>query len=129
MTDRITVRIITPEALLFEKQASEVILTGPRGDFAILPKRAPLAAELVASKMTLKNGAMSEHCFITSGMVEFSDNECNILVEAAVSSDNVPKEKLQARLAELQKIIKDQPAGLIYDELADHIAFIKLALG
>jgi len=72
---------------------------------------------------------MTEHYFITSGMVEFSDNECNILVEAAVSSDNVPKEKLQARLAELQDIIKDQPAGLIYDELADHIAFIKLALG
>jgi len=128
MSEPITVRLVTPAKMLFEKPASEVILTGEKGLFAVLPKRAPLVAALVPSKLTIKHGNSEEYYFITSGMVEVSDDSCNILVEAAVAPDQVPVDEFKARLASLKDILKDQPKGLIYDELADHIAFIEMAL-
>jgi len=128
MSEQITVRIVTPAAMLCEKPADEVILTSDKGLFAVLPKRAPLAANLVPSKITIKHGHSEEYYFITSGMVEVSDDNCNIMVEAAVVPGKVPVEEFKTRLASLKSIIKNQPKGLIYNELSDHITFIEMAL-
>ncbi len=128
MSDRITIRLITPEKQLFSKEIDSAILPGQKGSFSVLPKRAPLVAQLVPGVLIMRTGKEEESYFITSGVAEVSDNCCNILVEAAIATNNVNKAALNKKLEELKASAEKQDSGLISLELEDHIAFIEMIL-
>ncbi len=128
MSDRITLRLITPEKLVFTKEIDSAVLPGHKGAFSVLPKRAPLVAQLVPGILIMETGAKEESYFITSGIAEVSDNNCNIMVEAAIDTNKVNKDALKTKLKELQDTVAGQQSGLISLELEDHIAFIEMIL-
>ncbi|MBR7158550.1 MAG: ATP synthase F1 subunit epsilon [Alphaproteobacteria bacterium] len=128
MSDKITIRLITPEKQLFTKEIDSAVLPGHKGAFSVLPKRAPLVAQLVPGILLMRTGSGEEGYFITSGIAEVSDNNCNVLVETAIAKDKVNQEALATKLQELKDAAAQQEAGLISLELEDHIAFIEMIL-
>lgn len=128
MSDKITVRLVTPEELVFSREFDSAILPGTAGAFAVLPRRAPLIADLMPGVLVLKSGTEVEKFFITSGTAEVSDNLCNILVESAIASDKVRSEVLEKKLADLKAKYEAQASGLIKAELEDHITFVEMIL-
>lgn len=75
--------IITPEKVLFSGDIKIIKLPGALGSFEILKYHAPLISTLTKGKIKVKemNGLIS-YFEITSGLVEVSNNEIKVLVEA-----------------------------------------------
>jgi len=75
--------IITPEQVLFSGDIKIIKLPGALGSFVILRNHAPLISTLIKGKIKVKemNGLIT-YFEINSGLVEVSNNEIKVLVEA-----------------------------------------------
>ncbi|MDZ4750133.1 MAG: ATP synthase F1 subunit epsilon [Flavobacteriales bacterium] len=76
------VEILTPEATLFEGEASFVYLPGSDGSLGILNRHAPLISSMKKGTLRIKDGAGKEHRFeVKGGTVEVLNNKVIILAE------------------------------------------------
>lgn len=75
--------IITPEKLLFAGEIRIVKLPGTIGSFEIMENHAPIISTLTKGKIKVKetNGVVT-YFEINGGLVEGSNNEIRVLVEA-----------------------------------------------
>lgn len=76
------VEIISPEATLFEGDASFVFLPGSDGSMGVLNNHAPLITSLKKGTVRVKDNAGKEHRFeVKGGTVEVFNNKMIILAE------------------------------------------------
>lgn len=75
------VKIISPETLLYEGEASLVQLPGIDGSFEILNNHAPIISVLDKGTIKLSDGKETHTFDIKSGVVESSKNSIQILVQ------------------------------------------------
>jgi F0F1-type ATP synthase, epsilon subunit (mitochondrial delta subunit) len=75
------VKIISPETLLYEGEASLVQLPGIDGSFEILNNHAPIISVLAKGTIRLTNNKETQTFNIKSGVVESSKNNIQILVQ------------------------------------------------
>jgi F-type H+-transporting ATPase subunit epsilon len=76
------VEILTPEAALFEGEASFVYLPGSDGSLGILNRHAPLISSLKKGTVRIKDNSGKEHKFdVKGGTVEVYNNKVIILAE------------------------------------------------
>ena len=76
------VEILTPEATLFEGEASFVYLPGSDGSIGILNRHAPLISSLKKGTLRIKDNSGKEHKFdVKGGTVEVLNNKVIILAE------------------------------------------------
>jgi F-type H+-transporting ATPase subunit epsilon len=76
------VEILTPEATLYEGEASFVYLPGSNGSLGLLNKHAALISSLKKGTLRLKDTAGKEHKFeVKGGTVEVNNNKVIILAE------------------------------------------------
>jgi F-type H+-transporting ATPase subunit epsilon len=76
------VEILTPEATLFEGEASFVYLPGSDGSLGILNRHAPLISSLKKGTLRIKDNSGKEHKFdVKGGTVEVLNNKVIILAE------------------------------------------------
>lgn len=92
-----TIKILTPENVIFEGEVSSVLLPGKNGDFQIMKNHAAIVSSLVGGKLKLYVNEISEEfakyftkekennnvfsVMIKSGVVEFNHNKGIILAE------------------------------------------------
>jgi F-type H+-transporting ATPase subunit epsilon len=78
------VKLITPEKILFEGEASYVQVCGSQGEFGVLPNHAPLISTLKEGNIAidLKNGEKKEF-HVTGGVAEVLPEQVTLLVETA----------------------------------------------
>lgn len=70
--------VMSPRALIYEKDVRSVFLTGDRGEYEILAYHHPLLGILKKSSIVID---WKESIPIKAGIVKFTANECLILVE------------------------------------------------
>jgi F-type H+-transporting ATPase subunit epsilon len=75
-----TLEILTPDKIVFEGEATSVILPGTLGQFEILNHHAPIISTLQDGKVIVR-GAKEGTFFIKGGVVEASNNKVMILAE------------------------------------------------
>lgn len=76
------VEILTPEATLFEGEASFVFLPGTDGSFGLLENHAPLITSLKKGTLRLKDSAGKEQKFeLKGGTVEVNNNKVIVLAD------------------------------------------------
>ena len=75
--------IISPEKLIFAGEIKIVKLPGSLGSFEIMKNHAPIISTLIKGKIKVKetNGIIT-YFEISGGLVEASNNEIRVLVEA-----------------------------------------------
>lgn len=69
-----TLKIISPEKILFEGEAQSVTLPGAVGRFTVLPRHASLVSTLVAGKISYRD-ASGEHSVEVGGGIADIDND------------------------------------------------------
>ena len=74
---------VTPEKVVFEKEAISLVAPGLQGYLGVLTDHAPLITPLVPGKLEIKDasGATTEY-FISGGFLEVSNNVATILADA-----------------------------------------------
>ncbi len=76
------VEIVTPDAQLFQGEATLVQLPGTNGSFEIMNNHAPIIASLVAGKVKVLDKANAAKYFdIKGGVVEMTKNKIIVLAE------------------------------------------------
>ncbi len=96
-------RLVTPEAQVFDSQASSAVVPVWDGLLGILPGRAPMVMQMGAGELRVdfadaaKGG--SRAFFVNDGFVQMVGNELTILAANAVPAEKLSETEAQAELS------------------------------
>ncbi|MEY4463964.1 MAG: synthase epsilon chain [Pseudomonadota bacterium] len=105
MNETITVKIITPLSIAFEKQAKMVTMPGEEGMFGVLPNHAPMIVSLKAGLVQVYIDDMHKPqitYLVSKGITEVTANYINIATETAINITNLSEAEIATKLLELQ---------------------------
>ena len=112
--------IISPNAIVYEKEIDLVILPGREGDFGILKDHMPFLTSLrVGIVYIYLEKKIIETFLVTGGIVEVSQNKCLLLTEEvinthSVSSKNKTEESLNKDEINLKRLKEKALENLYY---------------
>jgi F-type H+-transporting ATPase subunit epsilon len=98
----ITVRVITPDRVVWDNVAEEVILPSSTGQLGILTGHAPLLTALNTGVMRIRPGKDWENVAVLGGFAEVENNEIKVLVNGAELGKNIDKDKARAEYDQAQ---------------------------
>jgi len=111
------VSVVTPEGAAFEGEAEMLIVPGQSGEIGVLARHAPLVAMLKAgsTRVHVDGGEVRE--FATGpGFFQVLENRAIALVDDAVASGEIDKERAQKQLDDAQAELAKVESG---DSTAD----------
>jgi len=92
----ITLKIITPERLLLEKEVDQVTLPISGGEITVLPDHESYIGALKSGEIMVRSGGQ-EFSFATSnGFVEFRNNVLSVLSDTAERAEDIDEERAEA---------------------------------
>jgi F-type H+-transporting ATPase subunit epsilon len=114
--------LVTPERLVFSGEATQVVVPGAEGDFAVLVGHAPFISTLRPGilEVTLPQG--SQRLLVKKGVAEADPTRLTVLAQTAVPVEELQGARLasELRLAEAQAAeAKDDQARMNADTLLD----------
>jgi len=107
----LTVRVITPDKIVWDATAQEVILPSGSGQLGILTDHAPLLTNLDIGVVRVRPDSKEwKSIAVMGGFAEVEQNEVKILVNGAELGDTINKEEAQNALADAQKTLEQATA-------------------
>jgi F-type H+-transporting ATPase subunit epsilon len=121
--------LVTPERLVFAGEATQVVVPGAEGDFAVLVGHAPFISTLRPGilEVTLPQG--SQRLLVKKGVAEADPTRLTVLAQTAVPVEELQGARLasELRLAEAQVAeAKDDQARMNADALLDVLKRLQL---
>jgi len=121
--------LVTPERLVFSGEATQVVVPGAEGDFAVLVGHAPFISTLRPGilEVTLPQG--SQRLLVKKGVAEADPTRLTVLAQTAVPVEELHGARLasELRLAEAQAAeAKDDHARMHADALLDVLKRLQL---
>jgi len=89
----LNVRVITPDKVVWDAMAEELILPSSTGQLGILTDHAPLLTALDIGVMRLKADAGWTSIVLMEGFAEVEDNKVTILCNGAEESSSIDAKK------------------------------------
>ncbi|WP_028896152.1 ATP synthase F1 subunit epsilon [Prevotella sp. HUN102] len=77
----LSLKIISPEKIVFAGEVDSVLVPGEVGEFEILNNHAPIISTLVAGRVVYAIGSEKTTLQVLGGFVEVKKNEVNLCVE------------------------------------------------
>ncbi len=112
--NRLKVRLVTPERILLDTDATSVTLPGEAGVLEALPGAAPLLTAIGAGELLLAGGEGGDQRFVIArGFAEVLPDRVTVLAEYAEAPDAVDKPAAEKQLRDGQKQVGeagDDPA-------------------
>ncbi len=107
--NRLKIRVVTPERILVDTNATSVTLPGETGVLEALPGAAPLLTAIGAGDLLITGGdAGGEQRFVVArGFAEILPDRVTVLVEYAEEPDKVDKAAAEQQLKDGQKQVSD----------------------
>jgi len=94
MAQDLTVRVITPDAIVLDTTASAVQLPGLDGLIGVLPRHAPMVAALSEGAMTYtEGGGQKTGMFVAGGFAEVRENTVRIVSQASEAPTEIDVER------------------------------------
>jgi F-type H+-transporting ATPase subunit epsilon len=110
--------IVTPEGTLFSAEAEMVVVPGAEGELGVLPRHAPIVAQLEVGETRVRVGANEWRRFATSDgyfMVQHDhaqdEGRALVLVEGAIPADQIDLARVQAEIEDAKARIAAAAAG------------------
>jgi F-type H+-transporting ATPase subunit epsilon len=107
-TDRLQVRLVTPDKVLVDQDADAVELPSKSGYMEVLYGHAPLLAELGVGEVRLHGGSAGDQTyFVVWGFVEVLPDRVTILAQSAIKPEGIDAGAAQQQLESGQKMWND----------------------
>ena len=103
----LNVRVITPDKVVWDAMAEELILPSSTGQIGILTDHAPLLTALDIGVMRLKSEAGWSSIVLMEGFAEVEDNKVTILCNGAEESKNIDLATAQAELERVTLLVDE----------------------
>jgi F-type H+-transporting ATPase subunit epsilon len=92
-----SLRIISPDRVVYEGEATSVSVPGASGGFQVLYNHAPLLSALLAGPVKVKPVEGDDEVFATGGgFLEVHDNVVVVLVESAERPDEIDVKRAES---------------------------------
>ena len=101
----LNVRVITPDKVVWDANAEEVILPSSTGQLGILTDHAPLLTALDIGVMRLKTDGKWTSIVLMEGFAEVEDNKVTILSNGAEEGSTIDLTTAQAELEKVTLLV------------------------
>lgn len=98
----LTIRVITPDKIVWDEAAEEIILPSSTGQLGILTGHAPLLTALNIGVLRVRPGKDWQSIAVMGGFAEVENNEVKVLVNGAEIGKNINKEAAQQEYNQAQ---------------------------
>ena len=96
-------QLITPEAVMVDVHADQVVFTAHDGEVGILLNRAPLLCKLGVGEMRVTTEQGTQRFYVDGGFAHVIGNEVTILTERALAAEDIDSAEARQELADLAK--------------------------
>jgi F-type H+-transporting ATPase subunit epsilon len=108
----IQLEIVTPERLVVDTTADDVLIPGKSGYLGILPGHAPLITELGVGEIAYRNEGETKRLAVAWGFAEVLPEKVTILAETAEKAEDIDVPRAQAARERAEaELRKAGPAG------------------
>lgn len=107
MSDRLDVRIITPERVIYKHEADSVIIPGSVGEMEILPGHSALFSGIKPGQMCIRDGAEKKIFACGAGMAEVQHDRVILLLDSAEGNFEIDPKAAAALVAEAEDKLKN----------------------
>jgi F-type H+-transporting ATPase subunit epsilon len=121
--------LVTPERLVFSGEASQVVVPGAEGDFAVLAGHAPFISTLRPGILDVTLPQGRQRLLVKKGVAEADPARLTVLAQSAVPVDDLDSARLasELQLAEAQAAeAKDDNARMMAETLLDVLKRLQL---
>lgn len=101
----LTVRVITPDSIIWDDTAQEVILPSSSGQLGILSNHAPLLTSLDIGVLRVRSDKDWKSIAVMGGFAEVENNEVKVLVNTAELGESINKEEAQSALTSAENAL------------------------
>jgi F-type H+-transporting ATPase subunit epsilon len=101
----LNVRVITPDKVVWDAAAEEIILPSSTGQLGILADHAPLLTALDIGVMRLKNDGNWTSIVLMEGFAEVENNKVTILCNGAEEASSINKTAAQEELERVTLLV------------------------
>ena len=98
----LTVRVITPDKIVWDQDAQEVILPSGSGQLGILTDHAPLLTNLDIGVLRVRANNTWQYIAVMGGFAEVEENEVKVLVNSAELGSQIDKATAQTEFNQAQ---------------------------
>ena len=103
----LNVRVITPDKVVWDAMAEEIILPSSTGQLGILVDHAPLLTALDIGVMRLKSDAGWTSIVLMEGFAEVEANKVTILCNGAEEGSSIDKSTAQDELGKVTLLVDE----------------------
>lgn len=107
----LSVRVITPDKIVWDDEAQEIILPSTTGQLGILSGHAPLLTALNIGVVRVRPGKEWKNIAVMGGFAEVENNEVKILVNSADLGESIDKEAAQKEWTQAQARLDEASKG------------------
>ena len=113
LSGKLTLRVITPERVVFEGNCASLQFPGEDGLFGVRPMHAAMITTVDAGVVTLKGEDGKEHrLFVSRGFAQVANDEIRMTVEAGEDEEEIDLERAkQAAERAKERLGKRQEPG------------------
>ncbi len=98
------VTVLSPEVELLDKECEFVALPAIYGEVGILPKHAPMVAQIGLGEMRIKTSAGLERHFVAGGYLQVRDDQIYVLTEEAVDGSSLDAAQIEQELSAAREL-------------------------
>ena len=103
----LNVRVITPDKVVWDADADEIILPSSTGQLGILTDHAPLLTALDIGVMRLKSEGSWTSIVLMEGFAEVEENKVTILCNGAEEGSAIDLATAQANLEKVTQLVEE----------------------
>jgi F-type H+-transporting ATPase subunit epsilon len=128
VADLLSLKIITPERVVLEKQVESVTATAIDGELQILPHHEPIITALAIGVLRYSEGKSEETAAVLGGVMEVGENNVTVLSDMAELGTEIDEARAQEsrNRAEAEKLQKEDKLELYLSEMALSKAMARL---
>ncbi len=102
------VQVVTPEKVILDTQADEVVIPTIQGEIAVLPHHIPLFTQLGPGEVILNKENTTESLVVVGGFLEVGNDTVTILADYAVHGKDISAVKAQEAVQRAEKAMKEK---------------------
>lgn len=112
-------KIVTPDGLIFDGQAEELIVRTAGGDVAILARHINYVAPLGMGQATVVSGGQRRTAACIGGMLSVVDGEVTLVPTTFEWSDKIDLARAEAAFQKAEKLLQNKDASSTDIRLAE----------
>ncbi len=114
---QLTLRVITPDAIVLDTEVESVRVPGVDGSIGILPRHAHMVAALDVGLVRYRQRGQESLVFVSGGFAEVRSNTVRVVCEAGERPEEIDEERARAAEARARARLDEGRAGASKDQI------------